>query len=128
MIKLQSPLCYHFVIQKIKFHTTCSTNAVTQVIYRTNYVFFLFNSQNIPPPTPQSTIFSLINQKENFLILIHLLLIFILCTCNIRSVGKSDIEHLNFILESGKRQLLNLIFHCTLMTDAYIKKIKSAFT
>lgn len=90
--------------------------------------FFLFNSQNIPPPIPQSTIFSLINQKENFLILTHLLLIFILCTCNIRPVGKSDIEHLNFILESGKRQFLNLIFHCTLMTDAYIKKIKSAFT
>ena len=117
-----------FCNSKDKIPYTCSTNAVTQVIYRTNYVFFLFNSQNIPPPTPQSTIFSLINQKENFLILIHLLLIFILCTCNIRSVGKSDNEHLNFILESGKRQLLNLIFHCTLMTDAYIKKIKSAFT
>ena len=125
---MQSPLCYHFVIQKIKFHTLVLQMQSRKSFTEPTTFFFLFNSQNIPPPTPQSTIFSLINQKENFLILIHLLLIFILCTCNIRSVGKSDIEHLNFILESGKRQLLNLIFHCTLMTDAYIKKIKSAFT
>ena len=37
---------------------------------------FLSNSLNIPLLTPQSAIFGFINQKENFLIINHLLLIF----------------------------------------------------
>ena len=54
---------------------------------------FLSNSLNIPLLTPQSAIFGFINQKENFLIINHLLLTFKFYTRNSRSSCKLNIEH-----------------------------------
>ena len=49
---------------------------------------FLSNSLNIPLLTPQSAIFGFINQKENFLIINHLLFIFKFYIYNSRSSTK----------------------------------------
>ena len=59
---------------------------------------FLSNSLNIPLLTPQSAIFGFINQKENFLIINHLLFIFKFYIYNSRSSRKLNIEYLEIII------------------------------
>ena len=59
---------------------------------------FLSYSLNIPPLTPQSATFGFICQKENFLIIDHLHLIFKFYTYNSRSFSKLNIEHLKTII------------------------------
>ena len=60
--------------------------------------YFLSNSHNIPPLTPQSTIVGLINQKENFLIINHLLFIFKVYSYNSRFNNKLNIKYLKIIM------------------------------
>ena len=60
--------------------------------------YFLSNSHNISPLTPQSTTVGLINQKENFLIINHLLFIFKVYSYNSRSNGELNIEYLKIIM------------------------------
>ena len=64
-------------------------------------VFFTY-SLKTPPLTPQSTIFGLVNQKENFLIINDLLFIFTFYTSNSRLCGKLDIEYLKAIIYKTK--------------------------
>ena len=59
---------------------------------------FLSNSLNILLLTPQSATFGFINQKENFLIINHLLFIFKLYIYNSRSSSKLNIEYLKAII------------------------------
>ena len=59
---------------------------------------FLSNSLNIPLLTPQSAIFGFINQKENFLIINHLLFIFKFYIYNSRSSSKLNIEYLKVFI------------------------------
>ena len=79
--KIGSPLCFFCDLKDEPpynlFYECSHTN-----FYETNSVIFYltfltrFLSLNIPPFTPQSLIFGLIKQKENFLIINHLLFIF----------------------------------------------------
>ena len=59
---------------------------------------FLSNSLSIPLFTPQSAIFGFISQKENFLIINHLLFIFKFYIYNSRSSSKLSIEYLKTII------------------------------
>ena len=59
---------------------------------------FLSNSLNIPLLTPRSAIFSFMNQKENFLIINHLLFIFKFYIYNSRSSSKLNIQYLKTII------------------------------
>ena len=84
---------------------------------------FLSNSLNILPPTPQSAIFGLINQKENFLIINHLLFIFKFHTYNnSRSCRKLNIEYLKTTIYKTWNIELKLSKTAKLRKQKYIEK------
>ena len=99
--KVESPLC-----------SFCNLNGETpyHLFYEcshTNYSwnqlrYFLSNSLNILPLTQRNVIFGLINQKEKFLIINHLLSISKLYTYNSRSSGKLNIGYLKTIIYKTK--------------------------
>ena len=95
--KIGSPLCSFC---NLKDKTPYSLfNECSHMNYLWNQLcYFLSNSLNIPPLTPQSAIFGLINQKEKFLIINHLLFIFQFYTNNSRSNRKLNIECLKAII------------------------------
>ena len=71
--KIESPLGYFFNLKgKTPYHLLYKSSHTNYLWNRRRY--FLSNSLNTPPLTPQSAIFGLINQKGNFLISNHLLL------------------------------------------------------
>ena len=81
---------------------------------------FLSNYLNIPVLIPQSAIFGLINQKENFLIINFLLLIFKLHTYNSRSSYKLNIEHLKIIICKTRNIELEVSKTATIRKQIYI--------
>ena len=80
---------------------------------------FLSNYLNIPVLIPQNVIFGLINQKENFLIIVFSLLIFKLHTYNSRSSYKLTIEHL---ISKTRNIELEVSKTATIRKQIYIKK------
>ena len=95
--KIGSPLCSFCNLKdKTPFRLFCKCIHLNYLCNQLRY--FLSNSHNIPPLTPQSTIVGLINQKENFLIINHLLFIFKVYSYNSRSNGELNIEYLKIIM------------------------------
>ena len=83
---------------------------------------FLSNSLNIPLLTPQSAIFGFINQKENFLIINHLLFIFKFCIYNSRSSSRLNIEYLKTIIYRTRNIELAVSKAETIRNQKYINK------
>ena len=83
---------------------------------------FLSNSLNIPLLTPQSAIFGFINQKENFLIINHLLFIFKFYIYNSRSSSKLNIEYLKTIIYKTRNIELEVSKTETIRNQKYINK------
>ena len=84
--------------------------------------YFLSNSLNIPLLTPQSAIFGFINQKENFLIINHLLFIFKFYIYSSRSSSKLNIEYLKTIIYRTRSIELEVIKTETIRNENYINK------
>ena len=82
---------------------------------------FLFNSLNILLLTPQSAIFGFINQKENFLIINHLLFIFKFYIYNSRSSSKLNIEYLKIIIYKTRNIELEVSKTEAIRNQKYIK-------
>ena len=83
---------------------------------------FLSNSLNIPPLTPQGVIFGLINQKENFLIINHLLFILKFYTYNFRYSSKLNIEYLKTITYKTRNIELDVSKTATIRKQKYTRK------
>ena len=83
---------------------------------------FLSNSLNIPLLTPQNAIFGFINQKENFLIINHLLFIFKFYIYNSRSSRKLNIEFLEIIIYKTRSIELEVSKTETIRNQKYINK------
>ena len=121
--KSESPLCsfcnlknetpYHL------FYECSHTNSLWNQLRH-----FLSNSLNIPLLTPQSAIFGFINQKENFLIINHLLFIFKFYIYNSRSSCKLNIEYLKTIIYKTKNIELEVSKTATIRKQKYINKWK----
>ena len=86
---------------------------------------FLSNSLNIPLLTPQSAIFGFINQKENFLIINHLLFIFKFYIYNSRSSSKLNIEYLKTIIYKTRNIELEVSKTETINNQKYNNKRQS---
>ena len=84
--------------------------------------YFLSDSLNISLVTLQSAIFGLINQKENVLILNHLLFIFKFYTYNSRSSGIVNIEYLKTIIYKTRNIKLEVRKTITIRIGKYISK------
>ena len=83
---------------------------------------FLSNSLNIPLLTPQNAIFGFINQKENFIIINHLLFIFKFYIYNSRFSSKLDIECLKTIIYKTISIELEVSKTETIRNQKYINK------
>ena len=83
---------------------------------------FLSNTLNIPLLTPQSASFGFINQKENFLIINHLLIIFEFDIYNSRSSCKLNIEYLKTIIYKTRNIELEVSKTATIRKQKYINK------
>ena len=83
---------------------------------------FLSNSLNIPMLTPQRAIFGFIIEKENFLIINHLLFIVKLYIYNSRSSCKLNIEYLKAIIYETRNIELQVSKTATTRNQKYINK------
>ena len=86
---------------------------------------FLSKSLNIPLLTRQSAIFGFINQKENFLIINHLLFIFKFYIYNSRSSSKLNIEYLKTIIYKTRNIELEVSKTETINNQKYNNKRQS---
>ena len=82
---------------------------------------FLSNSLKIPLLNPHSAIFGSINQKENFLIINHLIFIFKFYIYNSRSSSKLNIEYLKIIIYKTRNIELEVSKTETIRNQKYIK-------
>ena len=87
---------------------------------------FLTNSLNISLLTPQSAIFGFINQKENFLIINHLLFILKFYIYNSRSSCNVNIEYLKTIIYKTRKIELEVSQTATIRNQKYINSILMA--
>ena len=95
--KSGSPLCsFCNVKDETPYHLFCERSHTISLWNQLRH--FLSNSLNILLLTPQSATFGFINQKENFLIINHLLFIFKFYIYNSRSSSKLNIEYLKAII------------------------------
>ena len=83
---------------------------------------FLYKSLNIPLLTRQSAIFGFINQKENFLIINHLLFIFRFYIYNSRSNSKLNIPMFKTIICKTRNIELGVSKTETIRNQKYINK------
>ena len=119
--KIGSPLCSFFNLKGKAPHHLFYKSSHTNYL-RNRRLYFLSNSLNTPPLTPQSTIFGLINQKGNFLISNHLLFIIYFYTYNSSWSGKVNAEYLKTIIYKTRNIELEISKTATRGKQKYIKK------
>ena len=117
--KIGSPLCPCNLKGKTLYHLFYECIHKNYLWNQVHY--FLSNCLNIPLLTPQSAIFSLINQQGNFLILNHLLLTFKFHTYNSRSSDKLNIKFLKTVIYKTRDIELD-ISKTTTRKQKYINK------